>query len=94
MGGDHTALPALKTIGMIEAIVERDGRTTRSLCYHLSSARLSAPAIARAVRAHWSIENGLHWVLDMAFDEDRSRARKDHAAENLAIIRKLALNIL
>jgi predicted transposase YbfD/YdcC len=91
---DHPALPALKTIGMIEAIVERDGRTTRSLRYYLSSARLSAPAFAKAVRAHWNIENGLHWVLDMAFDEDRSRARKDHAAENLAIIRKLALNIL
>lgn len=45
---DHPALPALKTIGMIEAIVERDGRTTRSLRYHLSSARLSAPAFAKA----------------------------------------------
>jgi predicted transposase YbfD/YdcC len=91
---DHPALPGLTTIGVVESIVERDGKTTRSLRYYLSSARLSAPAFAKAVRAHWRIENSLHWVLDMAFDEDRCRARKDHAAENLAIIRKLALNVL
>ena len=91
---DHPALPALKTIGAVEAIVERDGKTTRSLRFHLSSAKLSAEAFAKAVRAHWRIENSLHWVLDVVFDEDRSRARKDHAAENPAIIRKLALNVL
>lgn len=91
---DHPAMPGLSTIGRVEAEVTRDGRTSRSVRYYLSSARLSAQAFARAVRAHWAIENGLHWVLDMAFDEDRARARKDHAAENLAIIRKLALNVL
>ncbi|WP_376707302.1 ISAs1 family transposase [Bradyrhizobium vignae] len=46
------------------------------------------------VRAHWSIENNLHWVLDVLFDEDACRSRKDHAAENLALIRKLAINTL
>lgn len=91
---DHPPMPGLKTIAVVEAIVEREGRTTRSTRYYLSSARLSAQAFAAAARAHWGIENRLHWVLDMAFDEDRSRARKDHAAENLAVIRKLALNVL
>jgi predicted transposase YbfD/YdcC len=91
---DTPPLPGLKTIGRVEAIVERDGKTTRSTRFYLSSATLSAQAFASAARAHWGIENGLHWVLDMAFDEDRARARKDHAAENLAIIRKLALNLL
>jgi len=91
---DHPALPGLKTIAVVEAIVERDGKTTRSTRYYLSSARLGAEAFARAARAHWGIENRLHWVLDTAFDEDRARARKDHAAENLAILRKLALNVL
>ncbi|MGZ8350851.1 MAG: ISAs1 family transposase, partial [Allosphingosinicella sp.] len=43
---------------------------------------------------HWAIENGLHWVLDMTFDENRARSRKDHAPENLATLRKLALNVL
>jgi hypothetical protein len=51
-------------------------------------------AFADAVRAHWGIENGLHWVLDTVFDEDRARNRKDHGPENLAILRKLALNVL
>jgi predicted transposase YbfD/YdcC len=69
-------------------------KTTRSLRCYLSSARLSAQACAKAACAHWTIENGLHWILDTAFDEDRSRARKDRAAENLAMIRKRALNIL
>ena len=46
------------------------------------------------VRVHWSIENNLHWVLDIAFDEDSNRARKGHSAENLAVIRHIALNLI
>jgi predicted transposase YbfD/YdcC len=54
-----------------------------------------SPARALAItRAHWGIENQLHWVLDVVFDEDRARNRKDNGPENLAIMRKLALNIL
>lgn len=48
--------------------------------------------LERVVRAHWAIENNLHWVLDIAFDEDRNRARKGHRAANLAVIRHIALN--
>jgi predicted transposase YbfD/YdcC len=91
---DRPAMPALATIGRVVATVERDGKTTTSTRYYLSSARLSAAAFAKAVRGHWAIENSLHWVLDTAFREDDARARKDHAPENLAIIRKLALNVL
>lgn len=91
---DRPAMPALATIGRVVAAVERDGRTTVSTRYYLSSARLGAEAFAKAVRGHWAIENGLHWVLDTAFHEDNARARKDHGPENLAIIRKLALNVL
>ncbi len=87
------AMPGLACIAMVEATVEREGRTTTSRRYYLSSAQLPAEAFARAVRAHWSIENGVHWVLDVTFDEDRARNRKDHGAENLAILRKLALNV-
>ena len=50
--------------------------------------------LANAVRAHWSIENNLHWVLDVAFDEDRNRTRQGHSAANLAVIRHIALNLI
>jgi predicted transposase YbfD/YdcC len=91
---DEPSMPGLATLAMVEATVERDNKTSVSQRYYLASAQLSADAFARAVRDHWSIENGLHWVLDVAFDEDRARNRKDHGPENLAIIRKLALNVL
>jgi predicted transposase YbfD/YdcC len=91
---DRPAMPSLATIGRIEAETERDGKLTRSCRYYLSSAQLSAEAFAKAVRTHWAIENGVHWVLDVVFDEDRARNRKDHGPENLAILRKLALNVL
>ncbi len=87
-------LSGLARLGMVEATVTRSGKTTTTRHYHLSSRPLSAEAYLAAARAHWSIENGLHWVLDMTFDEDRARSRKDHAPENLATVRKLALNVL
>ncbi len=80
--------------GMVEAEVERDGRTSIMRRYYLSSASLSAQRFAEAMRAHWRIENAQHWVLDTTFDEDRARNRRDHGPENLAILRRLALNVL
>jgi predicted transposase YbfD/YdcC len=91
---EPVALPGLACLGMIEATVTRDGDTRTTRHYHVSSRPLSAEAYLAAARAHWSIENGLHWVLDMTFDEDRARNRKDNAPENLATLRKLALNTL
>ena len=88
------AMPGLATIAMVEAEVEQGGRTTSHRRYYLSSATLSPERFAATVRAHWRIETSLHWVLDTSFDEDRARNRKDHGPENLAILRKLALNIL
>jgi predicted transposase YbfD/YdcC len=61
---------------------------------HLSSVAMDVTAIAAAVRAHWRIENCPHWVLDIGFDEDRARNRRDHGPENLTTLRKLALNVL
>jgi predicted transposase YbfD/YdcC len=87
-------LPGMACLGMIEATVEHRGKTTVTRHYHLSSRALTASQYVEAARAHWAVENGLHWVLDVVFDEDRARNRKDHGPENLATLRKLALNIL
>jgi predicted transposase YbfD/YdcC len=62
--------------------------------YFISSLPANAKAILKAKRSHWKIENQLHWILDIAFREDESRVRKDHAAENLALLRHMALNLL
>jgi predicted transposase YbfD/YdcC len=62
--------------------------------HYLLSRYMSAKRLLQVTRSHWSIENQLHWILDVHFDEDGNRARKDNAPENLAILRRLALNIL
>lgn len=67
---------------------------SRETRYFISSLAGSAQDMITAVRGHWSIENGLHWVLDVTFREDASRVRKDHGPENLALLRHVALNVL
>lgn len=78
-----------------EVVGERriDGVTTQQTRYSLSSLAGDARSIAQAVRSHWGIENQVHWVLDVAFREDASRARIGHSTTNLALIRNLALNL-
>ena len=91
----HPAFPGLKAIGRIEA--ERttpDGRTTTAIRYLVLSRRLKPEKLLTVTRTHWSIENHLHWTLDVVFEEDDARTRKDYGPENLAVIRRLAHNIL
>lgn len=85
--------PNLRSIGMIEAEREVDGVVSKERRYYLCSL-LSVKAFAHAARGHWGIENGLHWVLDVAFREDHNRTRTDHSAHNFAILRHIALNLL
>ncbi|MCJ7701802.1 MAG: ISAs1 family transposase [Anaerolineales bacterium] len=71
-----------------------DGEETIKTRFYISSLEANAKRILKATHQHWSIENGLHWVLDIAFNEDRSRVRKDHAPANLAVLRHMAVNLL
>jgi predicted transposase YbfD/YdcC len=91
---DRKKWEGLKSVGMVEAIREMAGKTTVERRYYLSSLPLGVETFARAVRGHWGVENKLHWSLDVCFREDQSRARAGFAAENLATLRRLALNLL
>lgn len=86
--------PKLATIAMIEAKVELQERCYRECRYFISSAPLTAERCAAIVRAHWRIENSLHWLLDVTFKEDLSRLRKGHGAHNMALVRHFALNLI
>ena len=77
----------------VEARIERGVRTCTETRYHISSATLSAERAGQAVRGHWAMENRLHSVLDVAFDDDQSRLRKGYGARNMAVVRHFALNL-
>ena len=84
----------LSRIGLVESERKMNGKTTIEQRYYILSWNSSATQFAEAVRSHWQVENCLHWVLDVAFREDECRIRKDHAPENMALIRHIALNLL
>jgi len=84
----------LKSLVLVDATREIQGKKTKERRYYISSLPANAKHLGATIRAHWGIENSLHYVLDMAFNEDQSRARTGDSAENLAIIRRFALNLL
>lgn len=92
---DPADWPKCKTIGRIDSIRrigDQDSGLERR--YYISSRALRAEELAAAVRAHWGVENRLHWMLDVSFGEDASTLRTDNAPQNLSLLRKIALNII
>jgi predicted transposase YbfD/YdcC len=91
---DRTLWEGLRSIAMVESTREIAGHTTTERRFYLCSISADAACFANASRGHWSIENQLHWSLDVSFSEDQCRVREGHAAQNLAILRHMSLNIL
>jgi predicted transposase YbfD/YdcC len=84
----------MKAIGVVEYDRHLNGAVKTERRYYILSRKLTPKQFAEHVRKHWEIENKLHWVLDMAYREDESRARTGNAQENLVMLRHLTLNLL
>lgn len=91
---DRERWPRLKAIGMAIHETVRNGKECREERYYILSKQLTAKVFAEAVRGHWSIENRLHWQLDVSFQEDQCRVRRGHADANFSSLRRAALGLL
>lgn len=91
---DRDQWAKLGSFGVVESIRDIQGVVTNERRYYLLSLSHDVRLFAKASRRHWGVENSLHWILDVVFKEDQSRAREGYAAQNLATLRRLALNAL
>jgi predicted transposase YbfD/YdcC len=91
---DAPAFPDLVAIGRIETERQANGKLARKVHYVLLSKRLAPKRMLEVTRTHWSVENQLHWPLDVVFNEDDARTRKNYGPQNLAVLRRIAIDIL
>ena len=92
--GDKKVWKGLRSVAMIERVRTIGEQTSTERAYYISSRAPDAAVLGQLVRRHWSIENSLHWTLDVTFNEDRSRIRSKNGTQNFAALRKLALALL
>jgi predicted transposase YbfD/YdcC len=92
--GTLGAWQGIQSIALVQSERQIGDQTTVTRRYFISSLKSNAKRILHAVRAHWGIENKVHWVLDVAFREDDCRIRKGNGAENFAVLHHIALNLL
>lgn len=91
----HSGWKGLKGIGACVATVTKTGETTTAVSYSIySQEEMKAEEYGKSKRAHWGIENSLHWVLDIGFREDESRMRAGNVAENVNVLRHIGTNLL
>jgi predicted transposase YbfD/YdcC len=86
--------PGLQSLVKVASTRIENGQSSQATRYFISSLPPDASQLLASIRAHWQIENRLHWVLDLAFRQDANRTRRDHAPQNLAILHHIALNLL
>jgi predicted transposase YbfD/YdcC len=86
--------PKLASFGVIVSTRTINDKTTTEHRFYISSLSPDAARMNRSVRAHWLVENSLHWCMDVAFGDDQMRVRTDHAAHNFAVVRHIALNLI
>ena len=85
--------PGLRAIGKVVRTREIGTQTSTEAAYYLLSTALPAARFGEVARAHWGVENSLHWVLDITMNEDQARNHKDHGPRTIALLRRLALNL-
>src|SRR5690606_21676274 len=90
--GRSEAWPNLRSLILVESERTRCGEMSRERRAYISSSGESASELANKVRGHWHVENKLHWVLDVTFGEDRARISRKNGAENMSVMRKMAMN--
>jgi predicted transposase YbfD/YdcC len=91
---NHLDWAGLKCVVMVVRVRHLWNKTTREVQFYLTSLDCDACKLGQAIRLHWSVENGLHWTLDVTFNEDACRVRTGHAPQNLSLLRRIALNAL